>query len=92
MFSQWVNGSMNKHFARIMAACVVAMLVFPACQEQNKTTSQIQAIPATGENPATGSRIGNMAPDFNLQDTDGNTLKLSGFRGRPVLLNFWAIN
>jgi thiol-disulfide isomerase/thioredoxin len=30
------------------------------------------------------------APDFNLRDTNGNLANLSGYRGRMVLLNFWA--
>lgn len=30
------------------------------------------------------------APDFELPDLDGQTHSLSSFRGRPVLLNFWA--
>ena len=30
------------------------------------------------------------APDFTLQDLDGNTVSLSDYRGRPVVLNFWA--
>jgi len=33
---------------------------------------------------------GSMAPDFQLQTLDGNTLRLSDFRGKAVLLNFWA--
>ena len=31
-----------------------------------------------------------LAPDFTLYDIDGNTYKLSDFRGKPVILNFWA--
>jgi peroxiredoxin len=31
-----------------------------------------------------------MAPDFSLRDLDGNVQHLSSFRGRVVLLNFWA--
>jgi peroxiredoxin len=34
--------------------------------------------------------IGNTAPDFTLNDQHGNSITLSTFRGRPVLLNFWA--
>lgn len=30
------------------------------------------------------------APDFQLQDLDGQTVTLSGLRGSPVMLNFWA--
>lgn len=31
------------------------------------------------------------APDFAFKWTDGEEKKLSDFRGRPVLLNFWAL-
>ena len=33
---------------------------------------------------------GGMAPDFQLQNLDGETVTLSGLRGTPVMLNFWA--
>lgn len=33
---------------------------------------------------------GQPAPDFALTSLDGKTLKLSDFRGKAVLLNFWA--
>jgi len=39
---------------------------------------------------AKGQLIGNLAPDFELQMLDGKSLKLSGLRGKAVLLNFWA--
>ena len=37
-----------------------------------------------------GPEIGKLAPDFTLTGLDGQTVSLSGLRGRPVLLNFWA--
>jgi len=30
------------------------------------------------------------APDFSLESLDGKTMRLSDFRGKAVLLNFWA--
>ncbi|MGD2137247.1 MAG: redoxin domain-containing protein [Gammaproteobacteria bacterium] len=30
------------------------------------------------------------APDFVLQDTEGNTRRLSDYRGKPVIVNFWS--
>lgn len=35
--------------------------------------------------------IGNTAPAFNLKDTSGNTHRLEQFKGRYVLLEFWAL-
>jgi len=35
--------------------------------------------------------IGYPAPDFTLNDLDGNEVSLSDFRGKVVFLNFWAI-
>jgi cytochrome c biogenesis protein CcmG/thiol:disulfide interchange protein DsbE len=34
--------------------------------------------------------VGQTAPDFTLQTTDGQTLTLSQLRGKPVIVNFWA--
>ena len=30
------------------------------------------------------------APDFTLRDLRGNQVRLSDFRGQPIVLNFWA--
>lgn len=38
----------------------------------------------------TGGSIGSSAPAFELQDLDGNTVRLADLRGRPVIVNFWA--
>jgi peroxiredoxin len=37
-----------------------------------------------------GNLQGQPAPDFSLASLDGKTLKLSDYRGKAVLLNFWA--
>jgi peroxiredoxin len=37
-----------------------------------------------------GPKLGAQAPNFQLWDLEGNVLSLSSYRGRVVLLNFWA--
>jgi len=37
-----------------------------------------------------GASVGQCAPDFTLQSVDGKTYSLSKYRGKVVLLNFWA--
>ncbi len=49
------------------------------------TTPQVVEDP-TGQTEAQGSE----APDFIVYDLERNPHKLSDFRGKPVLLNFWA--
>lgn len=34
--------------------------------------------------------VGSMAPDFTLNDVNGNPVSLSSFRGKYVLVDFWA--
>ncbi len=36
------------------------------------------------------SMINEQAPNFSLKDTDGNTVTLSDFKGKIVILDFWA--
>jgi cytochrome c biogenesis protein CcmG/thiol:disulfide interchange protein DsbE len=36
-----------------------------------------------------GPEVGKLAPDFTLQDINGETVKLSDFRGKIVMVNFW---
>lgn len=32
--------------------------------------------------------LGDLAPDFELEDGQGNLIRLSDFRGQPVVLSF----
>ena len=48
----------------------------------------VEEAPATVLNTPTPT--GPLAPDFTLPDLDGKMWSLSQFRGRPVVLFFWA--
>ena len=43
---------------------------------------------STGESGAT--RIGKQAPAFEMPSFSGGLIKLSDYKGRPVIINFWA--
>lgn len=44
----------------------------------------------TTEGRIPAPREGFQAPDFELQDMQGKTVRLSDLRGQPVLINLWA--
>lgn len=52
------------------------------------TTDEIVTVNA--ENLKEGLEKGNIAPDFELNTLDGSSFKLSDFRGKKIILNFWA--
>lgn len=37
-----------------------------------------------------GLQVGNLAPDFELETLSGDVVKLSDYRGKKVMVNFWA--
>ena len=45
---------------------------------------------AAGETGEPAGRLNSIAPDFTRIDMSGRPLRLDQFRGRVVLLNFWA--
>lgn len=50
----------------------------------------IGAVSPGGAAQGSGAQAGKVAPDFKLKSPDGKTVELRQFRGKPVLLNFWA--
>lgn len=49
--------------------------------------SETQAAPDSSKTEA--EKV--MAPDFTLMDMDGNSIKLSDYKDKIVVLNFWAV-
>jgi hypothetical protein len=42
--------------------------------------------------PATLLTTGAKAPEFELFDANGQTVRLAAYAGRPVMLDFWGTN
>ena len=64
-------------------AIVIASIAFI---ELNKPRQS----PISSSDKNVGISIGKIAPDFELQSLEGKSVKLSDFRGKNVVLNFWA--
>ena len=69
----------------LIVILLIAVIVVGAMRFSRKSVkAAAEAVPETTE-AATS-----LAPDFTMYDSNGNTAKLSDFRGKPVILNFWA--
>jgi peroxiredoxin len=59
--------------------------------QQSITSDAVLVTPGLSNQLRFGDpRVGQPAPDFTLKTLDGDTVSLSDFSGRPVLINFWA--
>lgn len=73
-------GGLVKRTGLLAALFVLLLLVLTACGDSGSITLVREYAP----------RIGYLAPDFELKDYTGNSFKLSDYKGKPVLINFWA--
>lgn len=66
----------------VLAALLLALL---------GTYGERWGLSGIGQSGATGvARVGEQAPPFTARSLDGGTVSLEDFRGRVVVLNFWA--
>ena len=48
------------------------------------------SIPSDNTSSATNNAALAQTPDFTVYDMDGNSVKLSDYFGKPIIVNFWA--
>jgi peroxiredoxin len=81
------------HRASTLAILVPATLVLAACRSQgagpDALASSQPAAHANAAPVAAAAEIGRPAPDFDLADLDGKHVKLSDFKGKTVVLEWF---
>jgi len=66
--------------ALVVVAFVVALMLYGGLHMARRS----------GRLPTPRITRSTVAPDFSLESLEGKTMRLSDFRGKAVLLNFWA--
>jgi len=66
---------MNKKLTAILVTILTSGLLITGC--------------SAGSEPSTAT-VGKAAPNFQLQNLDGQSISLNDLKGKPVLVNFWA--
>jgi len=83
---------LNKLFYLLL----VLMLITGGCKKDKtepaqQTEAETEIKPAKPKADSTPSTtLVKPAPDFTLQDLDGNSVSLDDFKGKVVILDFWA--
>lgn len=88
----------NKLFVTITISVIIFIFVSVAsisCKREptelpQPLTPPEQIIQPPPQTEVTRMEIGDIAPDFTLQSTDGQTITLSQLRSKNVVLNFWV--
>lgn len=60
----------------------------PEVRPKQPQKSVLPKLPAGPRNP--GLNVGDLAPEIDGDDVNGKRLKLSDFRGKVVVLDFWG--
>ena len=78
---------MNKKIMGYLIAILVIGTMVVLMVKSNLDTPKLKADP---NDPEVGLQEGNLPPDFELFTLTGELVTLSDFKGKKVMLNFWA--
>ena len=75
--------------SKLLLPCLTCLLLAaaPVQAAPSKTAPSRNGGPRIGSN---GPPLGTAAPDFSLLDVQGKQFRLADYRGKTVVLNFWA--
>jgi peroxiredoxin len=68
----------------LIFACLIGLALYTTQMEKEEAEKQ------TALNENVGLKPGSIAPDFSLKTLEGEQVALKEYRGKKVILNFWA--
>ncbi|WP_419887390.1 redoxin domain-containing protein [Neobacillus niacini] len=75
----------KKIIAAVVLIALLGVAIVQAMDKKAEPENVSQEAASMG-----GLKVGAKAPDFELKALAGDTVKLSDFKGKKVMLNFWA--
>lgn len=76
----------------ILLLPLLISLSFSSCKAKNKTEekSENNTAATAATSVSSTAKVGQAAPDFTLKNLNGESVSLSNYKGKVVLLDFWA--
>ncbi len=86
---------MNKRIIGVsLIVVLIGIFLYSTFNKPNDEKNQVAQQTDNGgvimSEEAGGIAVGEVAPDFELENLDGEKVKLSDLKGKKVILNFWA--
>jgi peroxiredoxin len=75
---------MDRIIQIFIVSIILSSLLLSGCYSSSSGTAP------TEKTVSTSMQTGKAAPDFQLDSPDGQKVSLSSFKGKTVLINFWA--
>ncbi len=74
---------------RFIVLLLVSMLLLLCGCSEKRNGSSVESSAGSGTDSSSAHNT-IPAPDFTVLDQNGNEVNLSSFKGKPIILNFWA--
>jgi len=80
----------RKRIGLVLGTLAVAPFIITSLMAEDQSSASSQISSACDSFGVVKSQVERKAPSFGLKTLDGNQVILNDFKGKPILLKFWA--